>query len=274
MDKQHILTKVPGDLSYGRAKEKQGYIQDISKLNKSELLDLKERQELLLRNTKQIMRLPDKGLKVKNFYDQILRQLELLENIDHAAEMFSKFNIASVENKSVMQMEWRGKHNALHEKDVNNVADIDDDRSKNRVLSSNGGQINIERQQSADNLELDVREKDDDFSIVEKQSGNSYSRHKHLLKKKPVHTTESITHDTQHEKCSKGSKKRWENTSATPPTLSHSPVKVLSLKESVQLQEVKNNLIMQAKKQYAAERLLQRQENEEKIVDSIHNDVM
>lgn len=50
MYKHPVLTKVPGDVAYGTEKGKQGYIQDINKLTKSELLDLKERQELLLRN--------------------------------------------------------------------------------------------------------------------------------------------------------------------------------------------------------------------------------
>lgn len=50
MYKHPTLTKVPGDISRGNEKERQGYIQDITKLSKTELLDLKDRQELLLKN--------------------------------------------------------------------------------------------------------------------------------------------------------------------------------------------------------------------------------
>lgn len=125
MYKQPILTKVPGDTSRGHEKESQGYIKDISKLNKMELLDLKERQELLLKNKSRVSKLPDKGAKIKIFYEHILEQLEIQNNVDRAADLFSELNIAAIGKKSITKMEWNGKYS--YRSDDDTVIDSDDE---------------------------------------------------------------------------------------------------------------------------------------------------
>lgn len=91
----------------------------------------------------------------------------------------------------------------------------------------------------------------------------------------PFRTTKSNVHDPEKEKLRhKGHASKWENTSATPPSLIHSPAKVLSLEESVQLQEEKNRLLQQAQERYATERLTQRQEIKEQLMTAIYSDVM
>lgn len=103
------LNRVPGDPNRCRDTEKQGYIRDISKLNKTELLDLKLRQELLLNNKGRISKLPDKGAKIRSFYEQIVKQLEAHNDVNRAAELFSELNIAAVGKKSLTKLEWSGK---------------------------------------------------------------------------------------------------------------------------------------------------------------------
>lgn len=91
----------------------------------------------------------------------------------------------------------------------------------------------------------------------------------------PFRTTITNVHDPEKEKQRfKGHSTKWENTAATPPSLMHSPAKVLSLEESVQLQEEKNNQLQHAQEQYAEERLLQRQEIKDKVMSTVYSDVM
>lgn len=91
----------------------------------------------------------------------------------------------------------------------------------------------------------------------------------------PFRTTKSDVHDPEKEKQRfLGHSKNWENTSATPPAITHSPAKVLSLEESIKLQEEKNVLIQKAQEQYAGERLQRRQEIKENVMSTIANDVM
>ncbi|XP_065094792.1 DNA-directed RNA polymerase II subunit GRINL1A [Ochlerotatus camptorhynchus] len=293
-----ILTKVPGDILCGNKKEKQGYIQDISKLNKSELLDLKRRQELLLRNKKQISKLPDKGLKIENFYKQILKQLKVYENVDRAAEMFSELNIV-VGKKSLANMEWSGKHNAQHHTDIVDSDDEIDDQNigplKILARSTNVGKIITSKSEKAlitrqdlEDIEVkrekaecittaDLFEIDSGSQIMDRLSTQSDSKHLHMMSKTkflPFRTTKSNVHDPEKEKHRYKGHLKWENTSATPPSLTHSPAKVLSLEESVQLQEEKNNLLQQAQERYTEERLLQRQEIKDKVTSSIYSDLM
>ncbi|EDS29998.1 conserved hypothetical protein [Culex quinquefasciatus] len=118
------LSRVPGDPSRSRDSEKQGYIRDISKLSKTELLDLKLRQELLLNNKGRVAKLPDKGAKIRLFYEQIVKQLEAHCNVDRAAELFSELNIASVGKRSLTKLEWSARTNvepALQQRKLANV---------------------------------------------------------------------------------------------------------------------------------------------------------
>lgn len=103
------LSRVPGDPNRARDTERQGFIRDLSKLSRTELLDLKLRQELLLANKARISKLPDGGRKIQAFYEQILKQLEAHSNVDRAAELFSELNIAEVGKRSLTKLEWSGQ---------------------------------------------------------------------------------------------------------------------------------------------------------------------
>lgn len=320
MYKKPILTKVPGDVSRGNEKEKQGYIQDIRKLSKTELLDLKDRQELLLKNKARLSKLPDKGAKIENFYKQILQQLQVYENVDRAAEMFSELNIASVGKSSLTNMEWSGKYNGRP--DNTDIVDSDDDFDDQNVdplkILAQSTQLekkivlakpeptlvtkqdleDIEQMKqdrtectAADLVEIDLKKSANKLGSFLKQNQQPKSSmvldgHSILLCKKetsmqpkqkflPFRTTKSNVHDPEKEKQRfLDHSKNWENTSATPPALSHSPAKVLTLEDAIKLQEEKNILIQRAQEEYAEQRLQRRQEIKDKVMSTIASDVM
>ncbi|XP_062564191.1 uncharacterized protein LOC134227022 [Armigeres subalbatus] len=326
MYKHPILTKVPGDTSRGSAKEKQGYIHDITKLSKTELLDLKERQELLLKNKARISKLPDKGARIEKFYKLILQQLDSHENIERAAEMFSELNIAAVGKSSMAKMEWNGKYNARHgaTEDIVDSDDEFDDQNVDplKVLAQSTHhqkriivtkpepslvtkqdladieQMKQERLESAatDVVEIDIKKSANKMNsflkqkqpVQQKETGNGtlLDGHSILLCRKessmepkekflPHRTTKSNVHDPEKEKLRfLGHLQNWENTSATPPAIAHSPAKVLSLEESIKLQEEKNILLQKAQEQYAEERLQRRQKIKATVRSTITNDVM
>ncbi|XP_033750608.1 DNA-directed RNA polymerase II subunit GRINL1A-like [Pecten maximus] len=59
--------------------QKQGYLGDITSKSTAELMDLASRQEKILRKTIFVESLPDKGAKVRAFYEK-LQQLLLARN--------------------------------------------------------------------------------------------------------------------------------------------------------------------------------------------------
>lgn len=326
MYKHPVLTRVPGDTSRGSVKEKQGYIQDITKLNKTELLDLKERQELLLKNKARISKLPDKGARIEKFYKSILQQLESHENVELAAEMFSELNIASIGKSCMAKMEWNGKYNA-HQGATEDMVDSDDEfddqnvdplkvlaqstHHEKRIIVAKPEPSLVTKQDledieqmkqeqlesaAADLVEIDVKKSTIKMNSFPKQkqpihqknigNGTLLDKHSILLCRKesgmepkekflPHRTTKSNVHDPEKEKLRFiGHLQNWENTSATPPAIAHSPAKILSLEESIKLQEAKNILLQKVQEQYAEERLQRRQKIKAKVRSTITNDVM
>ncbi|XP_055596736.1 uncharacterized protein LOC129746856 [Uranotaenia lowii] len=317
------LTKVPGNTTYGNEKEKQGFVENIAKLSKMELLDLKERQELLLRNKSRISKLPDKGAKIRNFYDKIIKQLKEYEDIDRAADMFSELNIATVGKKKIEQLEWIGKYN--NNKGNESLIDSDDDfddqnvdplkilaqsthREKKIVIAKPDPTLlteqdlkDIEEMKqesgSADLVELNFDASTSKYRNMHKKVNKSnlttdnenidlfdkhseYICHKESLKitkKKflPFKTTKSNVHDPEKEKLRHSQHlKTWENSSATPPSILHSPAKLLSLEDAIRIQAEKNKQLEQAKASYAEERLKRHEEIRAQVQDTIRNDVM
>ncbi|XP_053689954.1 uncharacterized protein LOC128738667 [Sabethes cyaneus] len=125
MYKNSITSKVPGDVNRGTEREKQGYIKDLRTLSKGELLDLKNRQELLLHNKNRISKLPDKGAKILKFYEEILGYLKINDDVTQAAELFSELNISAVGKRSLAKMEWNNNHSSSAE--IDTIIDSDDD---------------------------------------------------------------------------------------------------------------------------------------------------
>lgn len=115
------LTKVPGILPPLKSDH---YIQDLTKLDQITLLDIKTREEKLLSRIPNLNKLPDKGQRIKDFYQKVCKELERRSDINDAAEKFSEMNITSKGEKKLINMEWNGKFSA---DPTNDVIDSDDE---------------------------------------------------------------------------------------------------------------------------------------------------
>jgi len=78
------------------ARDKQGYIGDLSKKTRTELLDLLSRQEKLLANRKFISRLPDKGKKIGDFKKQLEEILgKKKDDVSAVADELARLRVTS-----------------------------------------------------------------------------------------------------------------------------------------------------------------------------------
>ncbi|KAM7364580.1 RNA polymerase II subunit M isoform 1-T2 [Cochliomyia hominivorax] len=121
------LNKIPGG-GMPLAK-KESYAKDLTKLTHIELKEIKEREEKLLQNKSKLRKLPDKGKRIQDFYDKVLKELERRSNVDEAAKMFSNLNIVSQGEKTLNELEWRGNLKDLPETSdpLEDVLDSDDE---------------------------------------------------------------------------------------------------------------------------------------------------
>lgn len=72
-----------------------------------------------------VAKLPDKGERIIRFRDAILKEIEHRNEIDRAANLLSRLNIASEGKAAMSTLEWTGK---LDEKSSSNkVVELDSD---------------------------------------------------------------------------------------------------------------------------------------------------
>lgn len=123
------LNKVPGTLfvSANTEKEKKELVKDITKLSKPDLEEILERQTNLLANKARLNRLPDKGKRIRDYYDKVLVEIEKRNVIDRAAELFSELNIASKGKQILDSLEWNGKYKKNNDNLVHLVDSDEDD---------------------------------------------------------------------------------------------------------------------------------------------------
>uniref|UniRef100_A0A336LZE8 CSON008498 protein n=1 Tax=Culicoides sonorensis TaxID=179676 RepID=A0A336LZE8_CULSO len=105
--------------------EGQTYRKNLKKLTKPELVEILEREEKLLKNKSKLNKLPDKGQKIREYYEKVQAELASRNEINLAAEQFSKLNIASVGQKALNNLEWTGDINP--KKGVDVIVDSDDE---------------------------------------------------------------------------------------------------------------------------------------------------
>ncbi|XP_071453651.1 DNA-directed RNA polymerase II subunit GRINL1A isoform X2 [Hetaerina americana] len=141
MFENKVVKRIPGVTSVS-PKEKQGYIEDLGKLSKVQLLELLERQNSLLRNRGFIKHLPDKGKKILAFKCKIESELDRQKEVDKTSALLEKLNI----NCPVEEIEWTGKYSEGKADDCEETLKGDDDETKvMRILASNGRTTKIER---------------------------------------------------------------------------------------------------------------------------------
>lgn len=121
-----LVKKIPGELP---KTPQEKYIKDLTKLEKIQLLEIKEREEKLLAKKSQILKLPDKGKRINEFYEKILLELSNRDDIEKAANLFSELNITSTGQSKLNILEWTGKLQSLSE-EHDQFLESDDDENE------------------------------------------------------------------------------------------------------------------------------------------------
>lgn len=70
-----------------------------------------------------VLKLPDKGEKIKSFCNRILKELEHRNEVEKAANLLSKLNLASEGRAAMNELEWTGKYNEI--KSTTKVVELD-----------------------------------------------------------------------------------------------------------------------------------------------------
>ncbi|KZC10835.1 hypothetical protein WN55_01534 [Dufourea novaeangliae] len=213
-----VINKVPGNIPPPPKKENQGYIEDLGKKQKFELEELLERQNKILANNAFTLKLPDKGERIKAFRDKILKEIKCKNEVEQAANLLSRLNLASEGKAAMNELEWTGNYNET--KDTVKIVELDSD------------------------------DEEDPLKILAQVSEKEKKREPF----KPYRTTKSNVHDPEKEKQRK-SNKNWEVTAATPPNTVHGAVKVINLNESLRLQKDHAEKLQKIQTKHAAERL-------------------
>ncbi|XP_022127737.2 uncharacterized protein LOC111001962 [Pieris rapae] len=231
---------------------------DLSSKYLPELLELRDRQLKLLNNKLFIDKLPDKGLKIRSLYNKIENEIKLKQDEEQACCLFSKMNLDTIDKSSMQDIEWKGKV-AHYNNDT--YLDSDDDSEPEDVLS-------ILSQNTADKKIVKIIRPEEPLITTEDllnieevphvkyivQITEKNNKLKPYAQFKPYKTTKSDVHKPEKE-IQRKKHKNWEITSATPPPIVHGPAKVLSIEESLKLQQEYNMHLKAIEAQHAAEKL-------------------
>lgn len=271
MHQRNITRRIPGDIPPPSKKESQGYIDNLAKKSKPQLEELLERQNKILANKNFISNLPDKGERIISFRDKILKELSHKNEIEAAANLLSRLNIASEGKKAMSELEWTGKYNSTNDKNANKIVELDSDDEEDplKILAQPTGSgihkkkiIHLAPEESlikpADLVEIEsfkVDRVDADHVkyIVDKVEKAQEANKKEPFK--PYKTTKSQVHDPMKEKQRK-KHKNWEVTAATPPFIVHGAAMVLNLNESLRLQKEQTEKLQEIQTRRALERLV------------------
>lgn len=254
---------------------------------------------IIFRN--QMANLPDKGKKILDLYERVMKELEHRSEIDKAAELFSELNIASIGRNKLNNMEWNGKYNPAKENSVYLDSDDEEEVDPLKIIASSTSSqdkklVKIEKEetliteqdlkeiQSFGNSEIVIEEvKLKDKSKLQKLlksqevNHNNQSEllephavylcekeshcHPNTNKYLPFKTTKTNVHDPEKERARKQGK-HWENTAATPPPIQHNGVKMISLQESIEAENIQRERMKVVIEKQAEDRLASRLERQ------------
>lgn len=74
-----------------------------------------------------ISKLSDKGEKIISFHDKILKELERRNEVEEAANLLSRLNIASEGKIAMSKLEWTGKYNDKDDENATKIVELDSD---------------------------------------------------------------------------------------------------------------------------------------------------
>lgn len=208
--------------------------------------------------------LPDKGIRIQACHDLLEKAMQARNEMNTAAKLFSELNIADKGKPALANMEWHGKYNGNFNNE-NAALDSDDDPdeidpikllAQSRDTTKKVLIVEVEPTLITANDLAEVK------SFAENKVNGPVSssavhteaephplephalnmcdiekRHdKNKVKFLPHKTTVSNVHSIEKEKARKHGK-HWEITAATPPMMRNSEVKVLTLMESMAVQQ-------------------------------------
>ncbi|PSN31549.1 hypothetical protein C0J52_26230 [Blattella germanica] len=274
MLQKKIIKRIPGKLLGPPPQENQGYIDDLSKKLKPELLEILDRQDKLLANSAFIKKLPDKGKRISEFRKRIAEELARRDEINKTCDLFSGLNIGKSGTSD--EIEWTGKYSQ-----DNRVGTLDsDDESEEekdplRILASQSGVGTYKKKHKVVEPEPSLIKpedlKDIDSSVItestSKQDEEIYVRRlcnkvetvKEISGKATERFLPHRTVKSSHHNAVEGYKKplgpHWEVTAATPPPPVHGDAKLISLQESLNLQKEQASKLKDIQAKHAAERL-------------------
>lgn len=213
-----------------------------------------------------LTKLADRGARIQLLYDRITKEIDSRNEMDEAAAFFSDLNIAEKGLKTVTQMEWNGgKANASGEQLTGVDSDDDAEEERNvdplKVIAQSRAQTKIVKVEKAVPSLITAADLQEIKSFgVELDPHALYvcdidklidEKRKKFL---PHKTTKSDVHSVAKEK-GRLHGKHWEVTAATPPMLRNSEAKVLTLKESIEIERKYKDDLKQLQETQATERL-------------------
>lgn len=203
-------------------------------------------------------KLPDKGQKIQELYDRVLKALEEKSKIDSTSKLLEKMNLSS---KNVDKIEWKDDDSPQNYKDP---IDSDDDEDPMAILATSNtttGNQKIVKNELEDKplvTDEDVEEANNIFfdPIVEQVCENE--------KLEPSFRFHPNKPKSNSNKVDSPLKER-ENTSATPPVCKKTTQQI-SLRESFELEHIHQQKLKELKEKQAAERLFLKQKEGFSIV--------
>jgi DNA-directed RNA polymerase II subunit GRINL1A len=176
--------------------------------------------------------LPDNGERLRTFSAKIEDELSRRHTLNGVTDVFSKLNID--------HLEWSGVANQTK-------VDVKEDSEVKNTNFMSDPVLPVELDGHASYL------------CGMECSNKSPEKPKFL----PHKTTKSDVHDPGKEKLRKQNK-YWENTAATPPLIQHCAAKLLTLNESIELEQNQREKLKKISNEQASERLKAKQ-NRSKI---------
>nr|CAD7575047.1 unnamed protein product [Timema californicum] len=264
------MEKIARKLSTHTQKEKQGYLEDLHLKSKPELLELLKRQDKLLANRNFIKNLPDKGSKMCIFREKLSTELKRREEVEEACGLFSELNLSSQVNKQLEQIEWTGTLSDRKSPDSN--AESEDETNPIKILATHAGvgayskKHRVEKTMKSLVKPEDLDDQETVLNGVVSKSGyidtlcekidkprenkrGSFKPYK-TLSNSDVRLKENVPKRAPHS--------WWEVTAATPPLPIHSNTKLVSLHQSLQLQQEQAVQLKAIQVKQAASRLSSR----------------
>ncbi|KAG7201710.1 hypothetical protein KM043_004435 [Ampulex compressa] len=219
-----------------------------------------------------ISNLPDKGEKILAFRDKLLKELDYRNEVQEAAMLLSRLNIASEGKAAMNDLEWTKEYNESANATKIVELDSDDEEDPLKILAQPTGtgvhkkkiihlppEETLIKPEDLDEIESSTTEKVLDVEhvkyIVDKVEKSAEQKKREPFK--PFKTTKSNIHDPMKEKKRKKDK-NWEVTAATPPLIVHGAAQVLSLNESLILQKEQVEKLQEIQAKHAAEKLAER----------------